>query len=262
MNCDRARDLIGAYRDGELPPDERRAVAAHIETCKTCRDAAADDERVGRALRLRGRVTAPAGLATRVQTMLDHTAAANRPLPLDIKRTFTPPPLGRHTFRTWARQAGAIAAACVLSVAATWWVISGIGQTDRIEREIVNAHIRSLLQDTTVQVASSDQHTVRPWFAGRIDFAPAVKDLKAEGFLLIGGRLDYIGERRVGVIVYKRNLHLINVFLWPAATGTEPAPNVATRNGYNMMTWAQSGVTYWAISDLNAGELRELQRLL
>jgi anti-sigma factor RsiW len=262
MECDRARDLIGAYRDGELPSDERLEVAAHLETCKTCRDIAADDERIGRLLREQGRVVVPVGLQARVQTLLQHAELQERLSSVEVRSASSAHLPGRSRVDAWAKQAASIAAACVLSIAATWWVLSGIGQADRIEREILNAHIRSLIQETTVQVASSDQHTVRPWFAGRLDFAPMVKDLKAEGFPLIGGRLDYIGERRVGVLVYKRNLHVINVFLWPSAASAESAPRQITRNGYNLLSWSRGGVSYWAISDLNTAELEQLQRSL
>ena len=261
MNCDRAMDLIGAYRDGELSSDERREVAAHIAGCTACSDMAADDDRIGRALRLQGRVPLPAGLAARVQLSLER-ADESQSGPITLQEQTRPHGIVRQSMRSWGRQVGAIAAACLLSIAATWWVMSGLGQTDRLEREILSAHVRSLLQDTTVQVASSDQHTVRPWFAGRIDFAPVVKDLAAEGFPLVGGRLDYIGERRVGALVYKRNLHVINVFLWPAAGSAEVAPHLTTRNGYNLLSWSRAGVIYWAASDLNGAELEQLSRLL
>ena len=162
-----------------------------------------------------------------------------------------------------ARNVAALAACCVLSVLATWWVMTSASQgIDRIARDVAAAHIRSLLQDSPVQVASSDQHTVRPWFAGRADFAPDVKDLAQDGFPLIGGRLDYIAERRVAAAVYKRRLHVINVFMWPSTATADSAPQIDTRNGYNLLSWSRNGVAYWAASDLNADELRQLQRLL
>jgi anti-sigma factor RsiW len=103
---------------------------------------------------------------------------------------------------------------------------------------------------------------VWPWFAGRADFAPAVKDLATEGFPLVGGRLDDIADRRAGVLVYKRRLHVINVFMWPdGAVGAEPA-RAASRNGYNLLSWSRNGVVYAAVSDLNADELGLLQALL
>jgi anti-sigma factor RsiW len=131
-----------------------------------------------------------------------------------------------------------------------------------LEHDVLSAHVRALLQESPVQVAASDQHAVKPWFAGRVDFAPEVKDLTGEGFPLVGGRLDYIGGRRVGALVYKRRLHTIDVFMWPEKGGDEASPRLVTLQGYNVLTWHRKDLTFWAISDLNAGELRELQSLL
>ena len=259
MHCDVARESLCAYRDGELSPEERRAVESHLATCKACAEILADDERIRRSLRLQGRVPVPAGLAARLRTSLDREDAQVATTTDVVVPARGPMPRRTPSF---AMQAAALAAACVLSIAATWWLVSAAGQADRIEREILNAHIRSLLQDSAVQVASSDQHTVRPWFAGRADFAPAVKDLAAEGFPMVGGRLDYAADRRVGVVVYKRRLHVINVFMWPSATTGDAPPKVATRNGYNLLSWGRNGVAYWAVSDLNADELRLLYGLI
>jgi anti-sigma factor RsiW len=160
------------------------------------------------------------------------------------------------------RQVAALAACCGLSVLLTWWYLTSATQTDRLEQELLAAHMRSLLQDNPFQVASSDTHTVKPWFAGKVDFAPEVRDLAAEGYPLLGGRLDYVHERRVGALVYKRRLHIINVFMWRAPAGEDVAPVSATKNGYNLITWSKSGVAYWAVSDLDAAELRRLATLL
>lgn len=262
MNCERAMDLLGAYRDGELAAHERREVAAHIETCKACSDIAAHDERIGQALQAQGRVPVPIGLASRLRQGLAQVDNARRSEEGLGGRPFLPFDAFRHRLVGWSRQAGVVAVACIFSAWATWWIVSGLGQTDRVEREIMSAHIRSLLQETTVQVASSDQHTVRPWFAGRLDFSPTVKDFKAEGFALIGGRLDYVNDRRVGVVVYKQNLHIVNVFVWPATDPADKPPHLSTRNGYNLLSWSSAGVSYRAVSDLNAVELGKLQRLL
>jgi hypothetical protein len=110
-----------------------------------------------------------------------------------------------------------LAASCALSVFLTWSFMTSTGQANRLEQELLTAHFRSLLHDSPIQVASSDAHNVKPWFAGRVDFAPDVKDLTVEGFPLLGGRLDYVGERRVGALVYRRRLHIVNVFMWTCA---------------------------------------------
>jgi anti-sigma factor RsiW len=113
-----------------------------------------------------------------------------------------------------------------------------------------------------VQVASSQSHTVKPWFNGRIEFAPSVKDLTDRGFPLVGGRVDVVGGQRAATLVYKRRLHVINVFIWSAADGASSGPMAGAVQGYNTVSWTAGGLTYWAISDLNARELAELQALL
>jgi anti-sigma factor RsiW len=254
MRCDRARELIGAYVDEELGGDDRTSVAAHIESCTDCRELMGDIKRTSNAVAELGREPAPATLASRIRSGLASAAEEQNP--------------GKKRLVPWGmlssvwRQAAALAACCALSAFLTWWVMTSTGQVDRLQQEIVAAHIRSLLQDNFIQVASSDAHTVKPWFAGRVDFAPEVKDLTAEGFPLLGGRLDYVHQRRVGALVYRRRLHTVNVFMW-RASGTEDAtPTLAMKNGYNLLVWAKSGVTYWAVSDLDAGELKRLQILL
>jgi anti-sigma factor RsiW len=162
----------------------------------------------------------------------------------------------------WPLRYGAmLALACLLSAATAWWAATSFEQTALVERDVLAAHVRGLLQDSPIQVASSDAHVVKPWFAGRLEFAPEVNDLAAEGFPLVGGRLDYVDGRRVGAIVYKRRLHTISVFMWPTSK-PDAVPRVATRNGYNLVSWCRHGLAYWAVSDLGAGDLSQLVGLL
>ena len=152
--------------------------------------------------------------------------------------------------------------ACGMTAGATALLMSRMQGWAALERDIAAAHVRSLLQDSPLQVASSDAHTIKPWFAGRLDFAPTVRDLTAEGFPLAGARLDFVGERRVAALVYRRRLHLVNVFVWPSADGIDSAPRGLIHRGYNVVTWSKEGILYWAISDLNMAEMRLLQGLL
>jgi anti-sigma factor RsiW len=260
LPCERVRDLLGAFQDSELRGDDRDAVAAHLTSCASCTELLADNQRIGRTLRQHGRLAAPPALAARISAALDTVdrepvTAMAAPAPFKA-------PARQNRLTRYATQAAAMAAACSISAGATWWMMVSGNQSGMIERELLNAHLRSLLQDSQVQIASSDQHTVRPWFTGRADFAPGVKDLKAEGFPLTGGRLDYVADRRAAVLVYQRKLHVINVFMWPAAAAGESAPRLSTRSGYNMLSWTRNAVTYAAVSDLNAAELRQLQSLL
>jgi anti-sigma factor RsiW len=256
MQCERARELLSPYLDGELSAEERRIVAAHIEGCRRCSAQAAEFQHIGRTLAEAGREPLPKTLALRVRANLAREAQG------EASRIALPAVRRGASFqaRSFLRQAAVIAAACVLSALATWWILGTVGEGSRMEQEVLAAHVRSLLQDSPIQVASSDAHTVKPWFAGRIDFSPDVKDLAADGFPLLGGRLDYVGGRRVGAVVYKRRLHTISLFMWPSAGVSEP--RLVTRNGYNLLAWSRGGVSYWAVSDVSAGELKQLQGLL
>jgi anti-sigma factor RsiW len=131
---------------------------------------------------------------------------------------------------------------------------------DLVAQEIVSGHVRSLMANHLMDVPSSDQHTVKPWFDGKLDFAPPVANPAEQGFTLIGGRLDYIGSRSVAALVYQRHQHFINVFIWPSTTGTDVVEKTLTKQGYNLIHWNKSGMTFWAISDLNSSELQEFVR--
>ena len=253
--------MIGAYRDEEATAQERRTLEAHLAACPACRKRLADDERIGRAIREQARYVSSAGLEGRVIGALEREKAERS------QEASSLPGASAGQVRgglrpNWAGMAAAAVLAAALSSAGTWWAAGPHGHAKTLEREIASAHIRSLLQDSPIQVASSDQHTVRPWFAGRADVAPIVKDLDASGFTLLGGRLDFVDDRRVGVVVYTRRKHVINVFAWAVPESLDSAPALSMRNGYNLVGWTRGGVAYWAASDLNADELGMLAGLL
>jgi anti-sigma factor RsiW len=254
MQCDRTGETIGAYIDQELTPATRREVAAHLAACASCAALAEELQNAIRQVAALGREAAPAHLATEIRARL---AAASPPA-----RPAQPGAIERLALRRWAGTAAALLLACGLTAAATVLVVSRIDTTANLQREVVAAHVRSLLQDNPTQIASSEAHNVKPWFAGRLEFAPNVKDLAAEGFPLAGARLDYIGERRVAALVYRRRLHVVNVFLWPSAEAADSMPVSLVHRGYNIVTFNRGGIVYWAISDLNMTELRLLQSLL
>jgi len=131
-----------------------------------------------------------------------------------------------------------------------------------IAQEIVSGHIRSLMANHLSDVASTDQHTVKPWFDGKLTFAPPVVDLSQEGFPLIGGRLDYVDNKPVAALVYQRRLHYINVFIWPSNGGPDAAPVSEALEGYNILHWSQGGMASWAVSDVSTDELKTLGTLL
>ena len=263
MQCDKARDLIGACIDRELAPDDRRAVLAHQETCADCAAEAADIARIGDALRAAGREPASRALTARVRSALAAVDASEGRALTQVTRQTAPTPAPAHWTRRHAPllRAAALVAACMITALTTWVLAQGSARDRLSGHDVLAAHVRSLLQDSPIQVASSDQHTVKPWFAGRLDFSPNVKDLAAEGFPLVGGRLDYVGGRRVGAVVYRRRIHTINVFMWPSDGPQTVAARQSTEQGYNVVTWSTGGVTYAAVSDLNLGELQQLQSL-
>ena len=131
------------------------------------------------------------------------------------------------------------------------------GSDGGIEAELVSGHVRSLLADHLMDVATSDRHTVKPWFNGRIDFSPPVVDLKQQGFPLQGGRIDYIGGRVVAALAFRHNGHVINLFIWPS---TGPVTTDDERDGFNLIGWTQNGLTFWAVSDLDATELKAFKQ--
>jgi len=130
-----------------------------------------------------------------------------------------------------------------------------------IDQAVAN-HVRSLLAAHLVDSASLDQDTVKPWLDGEIDFAPEVRDLSTNGFPLVGGRLDYLVGKTVAALVYQRNKHPINLFITPEPTSRTTSPTVITQRGYNVFSWTNNGMKYWAVSDLNEGELSEFTELV
>jgi anti-sigma factor RsiW len=154
-----------------------------------------------------------------------------------------------------------------LALAATIAVILGLfflnqgGMFDRsrgnaLAQDVISSHVRSLLATHLLDVPSTDQHTVKPWFDGKLKFSPPVRDFANQGFRLIGGRLDYINGREVAALVYQRRLHIINLFIWPLESGRTTAAETFAENGYNVLHWERDGFTFWAVSDVNVEDLR------
>jgi anti-sigma factor RsiW len=249
MNGDQVRPLLGAYHDGELEPSLRSAVTTHVAGCEACARALERHRELGEALRAQvPRAAAPAALR-------DWARAAVR----GEARTpaMAAPPATRRVRPAWARggwlAAGFALAAC-LGVAVG--VTQQLASRDVLARELVTAHVRAAVTGHVSDVISTDQHTVKPWFNGRLDFSPPVVDLADAGFPLEGGRVDYVSDRTVAVLVFRRNRHPIDVFVWPARRG---APWLAppTRDGYQIERRVVAGMECWAVSDLNAAELHE-----
>jgi anti-sigma factor RsiW len=169
----------------------------------------------------------------------------------------------RPLFWAWGGMAAAVAAASVLSWNLALMQVAG-GDGDGLAREIASAHVRSLLAENHLSdVISTDQHTVKPWFQGKLDFAPQVTDFSSSGFPLAGGRLDYIDGRPVAALVYRHRLHVVNLFEWPAANpAAATAPELVTRNGYSLVRWKRGGLEYWLVSDAAGVDLLKFAQLI
>jgi anti-sigma factor RsiW len=244
--------LLGAHLDGELDAVNDRELQDHLRGCPRCLAAAGHQENLHRTVRRTAPYyRAPAGLETRIREALQAHP------PVAQERTDLPRSAGRRAFWPWPAAAATIAA-----IAVAVWIGSAVtsrrAASDFLAEEIISAHVRSLQGAHLTDVASSDQHTVKPWFAGKIDFAPPVHDLAADGFPLLGGRLDYAAGHPAAALVFQRNKHFINVFIWPLSAGQAPPAAVFERRGYNLVFWQEGELTLCAISDLNRTELETL----
>jgi anti-sigma factor (TIGR02949 family) len=239
---------LDAYLDGELASRDAREFADHLKTCREC--ARLHDARVALGAAIRAEVPAlraPDELRTRVRAAL--RSAAGTP----VARRQTPVLGWRWT---------ALAASLLLVAVGSWRLASNRVAGEALSEQVLASHIRSLMPGHLTDVVSSDQHTVKPWFNGKLDFSPAVYDFAGRGYPLIGGRLDYLGRRPVAALVYGRRQHLINVFLWPATRGLAGGADVTMRQGYHLLHWTTPEYTYWVVSDLGLAELGQFAGLL
>jgi anti-sigma factor RsiW len=240
MTCDSAKDLADAYFDEELDASLSSQVRDHLAACESCAEAQAQLQALRAGIREHAPYyRAPAGLRDRIRKSVRQA--------------------DRQPAAPWRWMA--LAAAILLAVSLGWNAAPWRSQRSSglVAENIFASHVRSLIGTHLLDVPSLDQHTVKPWFNGKLDFSPDVRDFAAQGFPLIGGRVDYVEDRPVAVMVYRRRQHIVNLFTWPsvAAGGTQEV----TRNGYHMLHWDSAGMTWWAVSDLNEGELRQFERL-
>lgn len=243
MRCDETLRLLDAYVDAELDLSAALAVEEHLGECAACRSEQLRITELKKAVRSQARYyRAPAHLRATV------AAKITQPKPRWTER------LG---FLQWVRPAMAYAAVAALASAITLQLVVPSAQ-ERATDAVLTSHARSLLAQQIVDVPSSDQHTVKPWFNGKLDFSPPVKDLAASGFPLIGGRLDYIDDKAVAAIVYQRRRHYIDVYVWPNRTGSVAPPRDSAKRGFNVVSWSDGEFTYFAVSDVDAAELRQL----
>ncbi|MBT2119063.1 zf-HC2 domain-containing protein [Dyella sp. LX-66] len=239
MTCDESRLLLHAYLDDELDAAQSVEMERHVAACPACAAAQREHERLRKAL---------------AQPELYRRA------PDALRRQWEAPPAVAAVPRRRRPLALAAAAgfigALLLSTPAWLWLARPDAAPATVVDEAISGHLRSLQPQHLMDVVSTDQHTVKPWFEGKLDFAPRVKELAEEGFPLAGGRLDAIGGRSVAALVYRRRMHAINLYQWPA-DGADTPQSIAQRHGYTVIDWRQGGMRFLAVSDLNEGELKQ-----
>ena len=248
MRCIETQELIGAYVDGELDLLRNLEIEAHLRDCPVCSVAQANHQVLHKALSADALYFHPA--ATLQKRVLKELQRANK---AETKRRIF----------SW-RWGAAVASVALLGiiVALLVPVLRSNSKDDLLAQEVISSHVRSLMVEHLTDVPSSDQHTVKPWFNGKLDFAPTVKDLSEEGFPLIGGRLDYLDNRPVAALVYQHRKHFINLFIWVSTSAADTEEKNIARQGYNLIHWQKSGMTYWVVSDLNRTELQDFARIV
>jgi anti-sigma factor (TIGR02949 family) len=244
MHCDDVRPRLDAYIDGELAEAERVLVRDHLLDCPECGPEATAIERLRDGIRRAAPVyRAPEALRSRIRFALAGEATSMR---------------AARSAPGWLAYAASILLAVALGSGGTL-LITGERQEDAVANELIDSHLRSLLGSHLTDVASSDQHTVKPWFAGRSELSPPAVDLAGEGFPLVGGRLDLIAGKPVPALVYRRREHVINVFVLPASRGD--LAKTLTRRGYSLRHWDEGDLGFWAVSDAAAPELAEFEHV-
>ena len=248
MDCKNTQTLIAGYMDQELDPVRSSDIEDHLHECVACSKVYENHQVLSAALKT-GSVyfNAPADLQKRIQRSVRQAAKPESP--------------PRWLSWSWARMAAPMAAAALVLLTLVPF-LRGPSTEEILTREVVSSHVRSLMANHLADIPSSDQHTVKPWFSGKLDFSPPVQDLANQGFPLVGGRLDYLNNQPVAALVYQRDKHLINLFVWPSDKSAPAEVGSVTRQGYNLIHWSRSGMNFWAVSDLEERQLEEFAQLL
>jgi mycothiol system anti-sigma-R factor len=256
MNCERCVESLHAFVDAELLPEEMEAVRNHLESCADCARAYGpirDTSRLLKATLMRH--PAPDVLKARIRASISAEGQGAPVAAVTRSRRWVP---------SWSRAAAAVLLAAVVGSGVTATVMRRGPATQAVADDVLASHIRSLLPGHLTDIASTNQHNVKPWFAGRVNLSPPVPRLDSLGFPLVGGRVDYVAGHSAAVVVYSRAQHVINVFWWAPGDG-EPdqrRAGVTSDNGYHLIRGRRDGLQYWIVSDLNVGELEQFRRLL
>ena len=268
MNCEEAVKLMDGYLDGELDPITSQAIEQHLRDCGHCDQAYKTH---GSLIHAIGNATpyfkASAELRERIQSSL-RKETSEQPVRNGVpgaqvlfhKRQSEPRSILWEPPWNWLGLAAAIIFGAIIALN----VVPRFQRPEAdqfLATQLIASHVRSLMANHLTDVASSDQHTVKPWLDAKLDFAPAVVDLSEKGFSLMGGRLDYLDNRPVAALIYQRRKHFINLFVWPAGSDAAGGTKAMTRQGYQLLHWVDSDFNYWAVSDINDKDLQEFKQL-
>ena len=266
MNCEEALKLLDGYLDGELDPITSQKIEQHLGKCRRCEQAYEAQRRLIRTLETAASYyKASSELRHRIQSALrkeiDGEATPSVSLQPPPKLKLSEP---RSTVSGTPWNWLAVAAAILLTAIIVWNIAprsNTPGADQFLATQLIASHVRSLMANHLTDIASSDQHTVKPWLDEKLDFAAPVVDLANVGYPLVGGRLDYLDNRPVAALVYQRRKHFINLFIWPERSGITGAEKTITRQGYQLLHWTDSDFNYWAVSDVNANDLQTFKQL-
>jgi len=247
LDCKEIENQIETYLDDEVTLSDRREIDEHLQHCPDCAAKLMSCKMLQASIGALGYENTPASLKKNISKQLkDVTGEETR----------------THFWLHWMNLSGGSLALASVTIWAVLTFNVGLPIQHQLEDEIISSHVRSLMLDHAVDVVSTDTHTVKPWFNGKLDFSPPVKKLEYSGFKLIGGRLDYVQKHTVPAMVYKKREHIVNLFVIP---NTPSAANndikYIQRQGYNIYNWNADGMSFWVISDLNKEELREFAKL-
>ena len=253
MACSEKEQLLHGYFDGELDLMSSLEMEEHLKTCAECALELRSQQTMRGTLRSAGQYeSAPQRLEDKIRAQLLSNMPARAAAPVSKQRP-------------WGQWLGAAAAIALIGFAAQA-IISNKRASSNSEalmaQEVVESHVRSLQLNHLMDVPSTDQHTVKPWFNGKLDFAPPVSDFSEQGFPLTGGRLDFIDHHNAAALVYMRRKHIINVFIWPQENKADESSRTQTIDGYNIIHWDRGGFHYWVISDVSATDENQLASLM
>jgi anti-sigma factor RsiW len=248
LSCQQTHELIHGYLDGEVDLVKSLEIEQHLADCPVCARTYKGMRNLQSALR---------NDALRFQPSVDF----EKRLRSAVRRESKPEQKAALLKWRWLVPVS-LFAVLVIGVLGAAGIFYRQSPDELLAQEVVSSHVRSLMFDHLTDVPSSDRHTVKPWFDGKLDFSPTVKDLTEQGFALTGGRLDYIGNRPVAALVYQRRQHPINLFVWPSTAAPATNEKASERQGYNVIRWSNGGMTYWAVSDLNLAELQQFAQLV